>query len=293
MHQVVSHLAFADESSHNTGRFRSISAVTLAAANLEECESALRAALDDAGVRELKWSRVKSARERFAGLAFLDLVLGWARDGVLRVDSLVWDIQDRRHSVPRRHDLSNLGRMHYHLLRAVFYRRWPGGVVWRYHPDAMEGMNWETLRECLDYDGLSRALPEAGLATLPNRGYRVAAVDPLDSAATPLVQAADLFAGLAAYSHDEFAAFRAWQEEESGQQSLFENVGKPLSKADRARGPLLVKVEQFARGQRWQLSLDSSRGLRSNNPSAPVNFWVWESQHDEDFAPTRPVRPAH
>ena len=43
----------------------------------------------------------------------------------IRIDSLMWDIDDSRHKISGRDDTANLCRMYHHLLRNVFLERWP------------------------------------------------------------------------------------------------------------------------------------------------------------------------
>jgi hypothetical protein len=104
----------------------------------------------------------------------------------------------------------------------------------------------------------------------------------------PLVQVADLFAGLAAYSHEKFDRYVRWAEESSGQELLLGATGgEPLSSADRERCQLLSTFVSACRSASMGVSLHSGKGLRTPNPRVAVNFWRYEPQGTYDRAPKR------
>jgi hypothetical protein len=105
-------VAFADESAYNVRRFRSLAIVTAAKAQVDELAEAVSNLLASSNVRELKWSELNGARQRFAA----EKVLAWAVDAVadrsITLDALVWDTHDTRHRVVGRDDVANLHRMY-------------------------------------------------------------------------------------------------------------------------------------------------------------------------------------
>ncbi len=145
----VTHVGFSDESNWNKGRFRSLGLVTLPADQLNYINDKVRHLFEESGVREFKWKELAGTKERFAAEKLCKFTLEWALKGYLRVDVLIWDIEDSRHRIPRRDDVVNLGRMYYHLFRNVLRKRWPNEAIWRLHPDEHTAMDWGTLEECL------------------------------------------------------------------------------------------------------------------------------------------------
>jgi len=146
----ITHVGFGDESNWNTGRFRSLVLVTTAADHLEDVEDRARKLLEESSVSELKWKKLAGAKERFAANKMCKLAVEEACARQLRVDVLVWDIEDSRHNVPKRDDIANLQRMYYHLFRNVLRARWPHSAVWRLHPDEHTAMDWATVQDYLE-----------------------------------------------------------------------------------------------------------------------------------------------
>lgn len=123
------HVAYADEAGHNVGRYRSVAAVTLGVTDAERATRDLRRLLDQASIKEFKWAKLRTARDRFAALKMADYVLGMVASRALRVDVIIWDTHDSRHAVRNRNDVRNLRRMYYFLLANALGRRWPRECV--------------------------------------------------------------------------------------------------------------------------------------------------------------------
>ena len=80
----------------------------------------------------------------------------------MRVDVLIWDMEDSRHKeVPDRDDKADFSRMYYHLLHSVLKLRWPDGARWLICPDQHGEMDCMTLEQCLGWKGWAA---EAGLS---------------------------------------------------------------------------------------------------------------------------------
>jgi hypothetical protein len=162
MSSQITHVGFADESHWNTGRFRSLGLVTARMKSVEEVERDLRRSLNESDIVEFKWQRLRTAKERFAAQKVCRICVKKACAGVVRIDVLIWDIEDSRHSVRGRDDLANLQRMYYHLFRNVLRTRWPHDSIWRLHPDEHTAMDWNTVKDCLGVVA-SRAVIERSL----------------------------------------------------------------------------------------------------------------------------------
>jgi len=125
----VSHVGFSDESYWNIGRYRSLGLVTTSVDLHASLENELLCLLEKSEVREFKWKKLDGAKERFAAIKMCEFAIENALARKLRVDVLIWDIQDSRHNVPGRDDIANLQRMYYHLFRNVLRARWPNDAV--------------------------------------------------------------------------------------------------------------------------------------------------------------------
>src|SRR5438105_9491005 len=89
-----SHLAFSDETRFNVGRYRAIALVTVERGWLTAISAEVRALLAEAGVAELKWQKLRTARDRFAALTIMDCAMRHVQAGEARIDTLLWDVQD-------------------------------------------------------------------------------------------------------------------------------------------------------------------------------------------------------
>lgn len=291
--RTVTHVGFADESHWNTGRFRSLGLVTTSVAELDSLNPNLRKLLAESGVREFKWKALNGAKERFAAQKLCDFAVQKACEGVLRVDVLVWDIEDSRHKVPLRDDIANLQRMYYHLFRNVLRLRWPKDAVWRLHPDEHTAMEWETIQDCLESVG-ARVEPERSLFTQGlfrlrlEREFSIEEIRPVVSSEHPLLQLADLFAGMAVFSREKYPEYQEWLQKNSPQLSMFDsdNLRDPSSR-DRERYQVIKKFNEECKKHRLGVSLKGRRGFFTFNPKNPINFWFYEPQSTEDKAPVR------
>ena len=290
------HVAFADETSWNIGRYRGIALVTQQREDLARITQELQDILADSEVSEFKWENLRSARERFAALKTVKYAVQSAACGILRVDVLTWDIEDSRHKVVGRDDIGNLQRMYYHLFRNVLRARWPNDSTWELRPDEQTAIKWNELKEFLELAStqieLHRDLFTQGKFILRlTREFRVERITPCQSDEA-LIQMADLFAGLAAYSRSSYDCYEMWRRTCAPvrQARLFpleQEAPTRLSGSDRERCQVLDKFNDLCKSRRMGVSLESHRGLKTFGPTNPINFWWYEPQHDEDKAPVR------
>ena len=127
------------------------------------------------------------------------------RSGHLAIDALVWDTHDARHAVMRRDDVANLHRMYYWLLSTTLSRPGLTGATWVLRPDENGLMHWASVHDVLDNAG-RRAISTSSvlLWRRARRQYAIEQIVPTDSSTAPLIQIADLMAGLSAFFHKFF-----------------------------------------------------------------------------------------
>jgi len=297
MSSTITHIGFADESHWNTGRFRSLGMVTLPLNCLEIMESEVRWLLSKSQVREFKWKNLDGAKERFAAEKLCLFAVEKACTGQFRVDVLVWDVEDSRHKIAGRDDIANLGRMYYHLFRNVLRARWPNDAVWMLCPDEHTALDWGTLHDCLENVSagveVERSLFTGGQFRIQLRQeFGIEEIQPVSSEAQPLLQLADLFAGLAVFSREKFNSYKEWLRNTSPQLSLFndDNVSNNPSHSSRERFQVLKKFYYYCKNKKLGVSLENNYGLWTPNPVNPINFWMYEPQHPEDKAPQKKKR---
>lgn len=272
------HIAYSDESQHNTGRYRGIALITLKIKDKDRISQELRQILLDSSVSELKWSKVRTSRERFASLKILNYVLTEACKNTLRVDALTWFTEDSRHKIQGRSDNRNLRRMYYFLYKNVFCKRWPKTAVWKLCPDENADAHFQSiagyLSEIFDY-----------VTGEPIADLIIKEVEEVKSHQEPLIQAADLFAGLAVYSRSSYDLFERWLKEHGSKADIAPASRMTLSNSDRERCKVLAQFDENCKTRKTGVSLKRLRGLRTFNPIRPINFWWYEPQTDLDKAP--------
>lgn len=293
-------VAFSDESSYNVGRFRSLAVVTVGRTDSDVLSRQVAALLRESGVAEVKWSEVRGARERLAAAKLLLWAVDRACKGRLTLDTLVWDTHDDRHRVVGRDDIANLHRMYFRILNSVLTRPSSRGAVWLLKPDSNSAIDWDSVHDVLHNAALrpteADLLSSLRLWKRASRRFFVETIQESDSRQTPLVQLADVTAGLAIYSHDRFDAYDSWCHSEAAtrQSSLDFAVSKSvtLSGADVERCRLLKTFDEHCKLRRLGVSLHSHRGLTSYPPDRGVRFWLYRRQRPTDLAPIRAKRIA-
>lgn len=288
----ITHIACSDESNWNAGRFRSIALVTAQTTHFNALVDDLVALLANSTIKEFKWKKLSTARERFAALKLLDFTLNHSCKGCLRVDVMVWDIEDTRHAIQGRDDSENLQRMYYHLFKDVLRKRWPDNSIWMLYPDEHTSLDWECVKDFLGYANstteinIEPLLQEAFSLRL-KREFSIYGIKEASAGDPPLVQLADLFAGMAAYSREAFERYRDWQTTHAPQQGLFVVEAGKFTNSEMERFYVLQHFDSSCKSKRMGVSLKSHNGLRTLDPKNPINFWWYEPQHEMDKAPTR------
>ena len=297
---MTTHVAYADES-YTKHRYRSIGVISLPEHSEQALSGAISVILEDSGITEFKWSKLRQARERFAAIKLVDLTVNRAIAQELRVDVLIWDTEDSRHKIRGRDDEANLQRMYVQLFRNVLQRRWPSKSSWRLHPDENSAMDWDSVQDLLDLAGLDLSIEGDLLSDKPfrlrlSREFGITEIREVNSRNAPVCQVADLFAGIGPFSHASFREYASWCVEQSGQLAL--QLGESedttgataLTASDAERCEVLQHLDRTCKANKMRLGLSSSRGLKTHDPTFPINYWMYEPQRPDDKAPVKGSR---
>jgi len=285
----TTHIAFFDESNWNKGRFRSISMISMKYLDYLELRPILYE-ITTGKHREMKWANIDSD----TGLQVIDFVFDNLHK--LRIDALTWDMEDSRHKgVIGRDDQQNLQRLYFRLMKTVMRDRWPNEATWTLCPDEQDCISWQTIKGYLyDHSWDVQTIPfdTNPLSFTFISRYTHKGIAPIQSHQEPFIQLADFFAGMAAYSFMCFDRLQYWEENNSAQTTIFQDIGFDngritLSRNDKKRIPLVREIKRRTAQQRLRISLNSSFGLRTRNPIDHLNFWLYQPQHENDKAPTR------
>ncbi len=289
----VTHVGYSDESNWNVGRFRSLALVTTKVDTASILEKQLAELLRESDVREFKWKKLKDAKMRFAALKIIDLIVRSAKSGQLRVDVLVWDTEDSRHKIPGRDDIANLQRMYYHLFRNVLRLRWPDDAVWRLYPDENTAMDWDEVQDFLDMASItfvpSKPLTRPFFKGRLKKEFSIEQIVSVKSEDHPLLQVADLFAGIAIFSRENYRKYKEW--ERSRTPTLFDDEQEQKwSRREIERFTVISELDRLCKKKKLGVSLNKKSGFWTPNPVNPINFWLYEPQHSADKAPRRNKR---
>lgn len=289
---TINYYAFSDESRHNKGRYRAIGMISFPFDQLEIIEKQCLKICSDHGINNLKnfkWVKLKNDKKLNAAKSTVEYIFNKAILRELRVDILIWDTHDRRHKIVGRDDSENLARMYYHLYKNVFLTRWPENSIWNVYPDQNTAIDWNKLKEILMTQGLVAVMDDKSVngrrqIILKNKVVLdIYESNPLDH---PIIQVADLFAGMGSYSWEEYNKFEEWIFQKSGQKRLFNNFIKP-SNADNHKCFIMDDFKSHCKKCGLSISLNSTRGFKTHNPNDPINFWLYTPQSEHDKAPLK------
>lgn len=289
MNITYNHCAFSDDSGHEDGRYNSLGLVTLELSQYGNLVLELQRLFSGSGIKsEFKWEKVRTARDRFAAEKINNFVFKHLND--LRIDVLVWDMQDPRHrDILNIDDNENLGRMYYHLVSHVFSKRWGSECTWCWSPDKQSSMGWRSLAKCLVGKKYKTMTDLFNI----NRGdfwkLKLKIIKVSDSQKELFIQIADYFAGLGAYSYGHFDKYKNWLISKSRQKSLFVNKDKKrkLSCSEKNRFPLLESFVGECKKHRMTIGIESTKGLKTHDPRNNINFWLYQPQNIYDKAPRK------
>lgn len=284
---AYNHLAFSDDSSHEDGRYNSLGLITFALKFEEELSDELKRLFVESGInKEFKWHDVCSARHKFAAEKLHAFV--FKHLDKIRIDVLIWDMEDSRHKdISGRDDNANLGRMYYQLIQHVLNKRWSNNSSWFWRPDKQSSMDWQTLGKCLVGKKHKLAADLFGINETDFVKLKLKMIKVVESHKEIFVQVADYFAGLGAYSYGHFEKYKEWEKVQGGQASLFEDnkALKKWSNSEKTRFPLINCFNNECKNRTLTVALNSTKGLKTHDPSKPINFWLYTPQHILDRAP--------
>lgn len=302
----ATHIAFADESNYNTGRFRGVGMVSFPKERQNTLLENLNCIISNSEVGEIKWKKIKSAKYRFAAIKVINLLLTEANKGHLRVDVVIWDTEDKRHKIVGRDDIANLQWMYFQLFQNVLKMRWPTNSTWKLFPDENSAINWKKLHHRLDKlakyreaEYVDAILRRSSLFNnIENirdlwinnvNDFGILEISEVSSMMAPIAQAADLFVGMGVFSHQQYEVYSDWKIKISPQlnMGLFDGAQKKFTHKEDEHCFTLNYLNDKCKHYRLYVALQSTKGLLTRNPSKPVNFWLYQPQGEYDKAPLR------
>lgn len=281
---------FSDESYITAERYRSIAAFSFPNKYFGEIDSSLKHILKESDVKEFKWQKLRNAKYRLCAEKLLHYILdNHLFDKKIRIDVLIWDTHDSRHSIQGRDDISNFERMFFHLLKNVMTKRGKN-TIWNIFPDEKHEIDWFTVNECLANVGKWREIFRDRLFgdAISEQFYQINTFKQITSIDEPCCQIADMFAGLAVFSKKSYSKYNDWCSNNDPQLCLFEPDSKPsFTNKENERFEILNNFVLKCNSKRLGVSINSKECLCTFDPNNPINFWHYVPQHSLDKAPIR------
>ncbi|MDZ7704044.1 MAG: hypothetical protein U5L04_06120 [Trueperaceae bacterium] len=290
------YVVFTDESYVTGSRLRSIAALSVSRKYFSLVEQRLSTIIKSRSIKEFKWKDLASEKHKDCAIELLTFVIEAAQCHEVRIDVVVWDTQDARHSVQNRDDRSNFERMFYHLLNASMKRR-RRGATWTILPDEKNDVDWQILNDCLNAAGNKRdyqPLSNVSRDFLSDEYYRVYNFREVHSHEQPITQVADLFAGLSVFSQTHYEDYQQYLASQNIG-GLFDSLlAAParLSNSVGVRCKVLENFYRMCRDKKMGVGLETKQRLYTRIPTNPLNFWLYEPQGEYDRAPTKVNRPS-
>jgi len=272
--------AYSDESGCFSKRFQAIGVISGEESHLVRLRDELESVIKDRNIREVKFSELRTHRPKLeAAQSFIEKGVDFAKQRRVRIDVLVWDTYDSRHAIPGRDDLANLERMYYKILRHIS-EKWHQHN-WELYPDDGSEVNWYEIKSYLSKTRIPRRRKPYLLLLFDEEDYAINfhKIVPKRSHDEPLIQIADLFAGIACFCRENGEECVKWiqSQKEKNQQLLFDYeesvTTENPNKTKQNRFVLAGRLNERCKQYRVGVSLNTRKYLWTPHPFNPINFW--------------------
>jgi hypothetical protein len=284
----IDYCGFTDESGYNTGKIRSLAMLSMPTEYVENCNNMLEKILSekDIKIKSFKWYKIQNNKKCKVLVQILDYLFNMLKENHVRIDVLMWNIQDSRHNVLQRDDITNLEIMYYNLMKNVVSKRWESGKEWKIISDRNSTIDWKKLKDILSNKGLIKYEPVGSKLSI-KIGYPLVNITESSTKENYLIQIADIFAGMGRTSYEDVEKYKEYIIYKESPTKLISSETQKFSNRDRYRCYFYNCVKKFTELNKYNVSLESAGGFKSWNPKVPLNFWFYTPQHEEDKAPTK------
>ena len=295
-------LIYSDES--KSDGFCSLCAVSLKEENYENISNKLREILSNHKLKELKFTEIRTHRGKIdSAKEFIKFAIENARSGKIRVDLIIWNLNDKRHRVKGRDDKENLERMYYNLLRYIA-GKWQGyndKIDFEFYPDENTEYDFGKIARYLKNTKHGKRQKWHSIELFGDNLSKFSFDDPQQkiSYQEPLIQLADLFAGIGCFSRENGGLYKKWnaniEKNENVKLPLFPDSGKEddvflnKTKTEENRFELIKLIKDYCKKNKITISLNTYGYLRTDPfyKSEPINFWHYDPKGDYDIAPKK------
>ena len=236
--------------------------------------------------KRFKWNKFNTMDKVHAMEKFLNYLFRLMSDDLVFIHTIIWDITDSRHDILGRDDTKNLSLMYYKLIKNFAEDKLKNGDTLTIYPDRNNSIDWNLIEDILPNDGVySTKRLSFGIA-----GYSKVLIEESNTGENALIQIADIFAGLARTSYEDYENYERWLNQ--GQQTLFgyEKPKLEISSKDKNRFKIYKFIDRHCKRKSWTVSLKTNKGFSTYDKLKPLNFWIDRPQHEEDKAPLKNKR---
>lgn len=215
---------------------------------------------------------------------FLKGIFNYMDNGFIHIHTIIWDIKDSRHDFVGRDDMENLSFMYYKLIKSFAEDKLKEGDILTIFPDRNNYLKWNKIEEILPNDGVYNTEEHSFYTLHKSKVF----INESNTNENPLIQIADIFAGMARTSYIDYEKYEKWLNK--SQQSLIPNeilYDANISVKEEHRFKIYKFIDIYSKHKSWTVSLKSNKGFSTFNKLKPLNFWFYRPQHEEDKAPLK------
>lgn len=282
---ITDYFAFTDESNHSNGDYRSIALFEVHEDLIWEVQSRMLSILNKYNIKKIssfKWKKIQNKNKSHALKELLKYLFPLFEENLIKIEIIIWNIYDSRHNIAGRDDTKNLSYMYDKLIKDFVNRNLKDNDHLYIYSDQIDSINWSELEEIIFNQNIGiKTYHESFDIVIESKKVHIQESTTKDD---PLIQIADIFAGLAKSSFLDYDRYEIWLT--PGQQTLF-GPPKEVSNRDKYRFPVYKLIYEWGKNNKYGISLNSTRGFVSHDLESPVNFWLYDPKHEKDKAPRR------
>ena len=223
-------------------------------------------------IKSFKWSKLNKINKVNAFKDFFNYISPFLLNNQIYIHVLIWNVMDSRHLVYPRNDNENLQIMYYKIIKnfANFNLNNDDSLV--IYPDRQNILNWQLIEEILE--------KERFFSLKYGRTIHIEESNTTDAF---LIQLADIFAGIGRTSYVDYDEYELRGDENQRVLMPFKN---DISVLNKSRFKIIRFIHNWTKKHKLKISIKENKGFKSHK-KGPLNFWLYEPQHEEDKAPIK------
>ena len=284
---MIKGVIFSDESGHdNSNRYGAICTISGPRENLLILHRELETIVSSHNTKEIKFKKVNGKSKLEIAKKFVDKGLDQIKAQKIRAHVLVWDKQDKRHTIKNRCDNENLKRMYYHILRDV-KKDWKYINDWAFYPDELSSVNWQNdivnyIENTVLYNDLE-LFNSVSSFRFPNYQLTVEK----DSQVMYNIQLADLLAGIVRNSRQNNKEYRSFLDSQKQVHGLFDEIKVTITPNLKPKLELMHYFKEQNANRNLGVGFSKNNYFETFNKKNNIFIWHYNPQSELDKAPIK------